>query len=95
MLEVHESDQGVIFNVKVTPRASREQMRGVESGALKVRLTAPPVDDKANKALIKLLAKRLGVAKSKVQIKAGHKSRAKRVMVAGLTAAQVTRRLDL
>lgn len=95
MLEVHESDQGVIFNVKVTPRASREEVRGVESGALKVRLTAPPVDDKANKALVKLLAKRLSVAKSKVQIKGGHKSRAKRVMVRGLNAAQVTRRLGL
>ena len=81
--------------MKVAPRASRDQVRGVENGALKVMLTAPPTDGKANKALIKLLAKRLGVAKGRVEIASGHTSRAKRVAVEGVDAAQVTERLGL
>jgi len=80
---------GVAFAVRVTPRASRDAIEGEHAGALKVRLTAPPVEDRANEALVRLLAERLKVPRSAVRIVAGAKSRTKRVEVTGITAAQV------
>ena len=60
-MEIQERDGEVIFAVRVTPRASRDAIEGEYQGALKVRLTAPPVDDRANDALRRLLAARLNV----------------------------------
>ncbi|HTZ98745.1 MAG TPA: DUF167 domain-containing protein [Candidatus Aquilonibacter sp.] len=88
-IEVRERDGAVTFAVRVTPRASRDAIEGEHEGALKVRLTAPPVDDRANEALIRLLAERLNVPKSAVRIVAGEKSRTKRVEVSGRPRAQI------
>jgi len=66
---------------------------GVEGGALKVRLSAPPVEGAANRALVKLLAKALGVARSRVEIVRGARSRNKLVRVAGLRAEELRARL--
>jgi hypothetical protein len=77
------------FAVRVSPRASRDAIEGEHDGALKVRVTAPPVDEKANEALRRLLAARLNVPVSAVKIVAGEKSRNKRVAVAGATKAQI------
>jgi len=79
----------VTFAARVTPRASRNAVEGEFADALKVRLTAPPVDDRANDALRRLLAERLNVPLSAVRIVAGGKSRLKRVEIAGVTKAQV------
>ena len=65
------------MKVRLQPRASANEIVGERNGALVVRVTAPPVDGKANEALIKLIAKRLGVAKSKVKIVQGESSRDK------------------
>jgi uncharacterized protein (TIGR00251 family) len=73
----------------VTPRASRDAIEGEYQDALKVRLTAPPVEDRANDALRCLLAARLNVPVSAVRIVGGEKSRNKRVAVAGVTRVQV------
>jgi len=73
----------------VTPRANRDAIEGEHEGALKVRLTAPPVDDRANEGLRRLLAGELGVTTSAVKILSGVKARTKQVSVAGVTAAQV------
>lgn len=73
------------FQVRLTPRASRDAIEGEFAGAMKVRVTAPPVDDRANEALRNLLGARLGVASSSVEIVAGAKSRTKRVTVSGVT----------
>jgi uncharacterized protein len=86
---MEERGGAIRFAVRVTPRASREAIEGVYQGALKVRLTAPPVDDRANEALIELLAERLNVPKSAVRIVAGAKSRTKQVEVAGVRRAQI------
>lgn len=94
-LDIQATADGAAFGVKVAPRASREEVRSVEAGALKVMLTAPPVEGAANKALVKLLAKQLGVAKGRVKVIAGEKSRAKRVLVQGLAPGQVLARLGL
>src|SRR5712692_8229724 len=89
MLEIVQRDSAVIFRVRVQPRASREAIDGEWQTALKVRLTAPPVDDKANLALRRLLAARLNVAVSAVRILSGERSRTKRVAVDGVTAEKV------
>ena len=89
MIEISERDGSIAFAVRVTPRASRAAVEGEYQGALKVRLTAPPVEDRANDALRRLLAARLNVPVSAVRIVGGEKSRNKRVSVAGVTRAQL------
>jgi len=88
-VNIEERDGRIVFAVRVTPRASRNAIEGEHQGALKVRLTAPPVDDRANDALRRLLAERLNVPISAVRIVAGEKSRTKRVEIVGATRAQV------
>ena len=88
-MEIREREGSVTFAVRVAPRSSRDSIEGEYQGALKVRLTAPPVDDRANEALRRLLAERLKVPVSAVRIVAGEKSRTKRVAIAGVSRAQV------
>ena len=89
MLEITERAGSSIFAVRVQPRASRDAIEGEWQGALKVRLTAPPVDNKANDALCRLLAARLNIPLSAVRILSGERSRTKRVEIRGVTAAQI------
>jgi uncharacterized protein (TIGR00251 family) len=88
-MEVKESPGAVSFEVRVSPRASRDAIEGEHAGALKIRLTAPPVEDRANESLRRLLARCLKVPFSAVRIVAGEKSRTKRVSVSGVTREQV------
>ena len=88
-MEIQEREGKLVFDVRVAPRSSRDAIEGEYNGALKVRLTAPPVDDRANEALRRLLAERLNVPVSAVRIVSGEKSRTKRVAIAGVTHAQV------
>ena len=75
------TDDGIVISVLVQPRASKCQVAGVHGGAVKLRLTAPPVEGAANKMCIAFLAKTLGLPKSAVEIVAGHTSRTKQVLV--------------
>ncbi len=61
MIEITERAGAIAFAVRVTPRASRDAIEGEHNGALKVRLTAPPVEDRANVALRRLLASHLNL----------------------------------
>jgi uncharacterized protein (TIGR00251 family) len=88
-LQIAEQNGAVSFEVRLHPRASRDEIVGVYQDALKIRLTAPPVDDRANEALRKLLASRLKVPLSAVRIASGSRSRTKRVEICGVTAAMV------
>jgi uncharacterized protein (TIGR00251 family) len=88
-MEMQERNGSLTFAVRVAPRASRNAIEGEHGGALKVRLTAPPVHDRANEALCELLAEALNVPVSAVKIVSGAKSRTKRVAIAGVTQAQV------
>lgn len=92
-LKITEAGGGVTFAVRVVPRASRNEIAGIHGNALKVRLTAPPIEGRANEALIAFLAKRLGVRKSQVEIVAGATSRRKMIRVIGLLAQEVGERL--
>ncbi len=88
-LDIREQDGSVTFEVRVAPRASRTRVIGVQDGALKVALSAPPVDGAANESLRKLLAKALGVSKSDVEIVRGARARIKVLRVRGVRAADV------
>jgi len=83
-LKLTESQEGVIFKVHVQPRASRNEICGIHGDELKLRLTAPPVEEAANKLCMEFLAKLLQVAKSRVTITSGLKSRHKAIKVAGI-----------
>lgn len=88
-LRTTKAGDGVRFEVQVAPRASREAVLGVHDGALKIALTAPPVDGEANAALIAFLAKKLRVPKRDVSITAGTTSKRKHLEVRGATAEAV------
>ena len=92
-LALSAAEGAVSFAVRAQPRSSREAIEGVREGALRVALTAPPVEGEANAALVALLAKALGVAKRDVTVVAGTANRNKRVRVAGVTTEQVRARL--
>ncbi|MDR2850393.1 MAG: DUF167 domain-containing protein [Verrucomicrobiota bacterium] len=80
---------GCIVTVKATPRARASEITGAEPEWLRVRLQAPPVDGKANAALVELFAKRFGVSKRTVEILSGDTSRLKRVKLHGLSEETV------
>lgn len=92
-LNVELGDETVAFEVRVAPRASRAQAMGVHDGALKLALTKPPVDGAANKALIKLLSKALGVSKSRVRIAHGEHARLKHIVIETDVPKEVASRL--
>jgi uncharacterized protein (TIGR00251 family) len=90
---ITEVNGGVTFSVRVVPRSSRNQIVGVEGGALKIKLTAPPVEGAANAALIECVAEWLGVKRSAVSIVSGDKARNKIMRVSGVTREQVLRKM--
>lgn len=89
MLKIEEKDGEVRFQVKVQARARREEIVGEHGGALKIRLTAPPVEGRANQACCAFLAKRLKVPRASVKIVAGEHAPKKLLTITGVTAAQV------
>jgi uncharacterized protein (TIGR00251 family) len=89
MLELQKREGGVIFPVRVQPRASKDEIAGVMGGALKVRLRAPALEGRANDALCEFLAELLKTPRAAVRILSGHYSRSKRVEVRGVTELQV------
>jgi uncharacterized protein (TIGR00251 family) len=88
-MEFVEKNGSISFLVRVQPRASCDEFAGEYQSALKIRLTAPPVDDRANEALRKFLASRLNVPMAAVRIVAGEHSRTKRVEINGASAATI------
>ena len=86
-----EAKDGCVITVKVTPRAAKAEFLGAESEWLRVRVKAPPVDGKANTALIALFADVLGLHKRSVSVVAGQTARLKRVRVDGVTADEVSK----
>jgi len=81
-------DNGVELCIKVIPRASKSGVQGLHGDALKIRLHAPPVDGKANEALIRFLAKTLDVPRARIEIRSGQTSRRKTIRIAGITAEE-------
>jgi uncharacterized protein len=88
-LRTYPERGAVTFAVRVQPRASKNEVAGAMGGALKVRLQAPAVEDRANEALCVFLAELLKRPKSAVRILSGERSRTKRVEIVGVTVAEV------
>ena len=89
MLNIKEDRDSITITVRVIPRSSVSEIVGEYDGAVKVRLTSPPVDGAANADLIKLLAKKLDVPKSSIAIVSGETSRTKRLRVTGVTSEKL------
>jgi len=86
---IQETHEGVIFKVIVQPRGSKNEIIGLQRDALKIRLTAPPVEGAANKMCIEFLAKSLKIRKSDVEIVRGQRSRTKKMLVRSATRKKI------
>jgi uncharacterized protein (TIGR00251 family) len=93
MVAIYTSREVLTFAIKVHPRARKSAITGELDGALKVSLTAPPIDGEANAACIEFFAKLLKVPRSSVTIASGHGSRCKVIRVRGLSAEEVQKRI--
>ena len=93
MINIRQDGAEVMFAVKVHPRAKTNAITGEVGDALKVSLTSPPVDGKANQACIELFAKLLKLPRSSVTIASGQTSRTKVIRVSGLSAEEVRKRI--
>lgn len=94
MFAIREDDHGVIFAVKIHPRAKKNAISGELGEALKLSLTAPPIDGRANEACTEFLAKLLKVPRSSVTIASGHTNRYKVIRVSGVSGQYVRGRLQ-
>ena len=95
MIPIHETHAGVSFAVNVHPRAKKNAISGEVGDALKIAVTAPPVEGEANRACIELLAKALEIPRSSITIAAGEGSRQKIIRVTGVSAENIKQRLEL
>ncbi|HKD02300.1 MAG TPA: DUF167 domain-containing protein [Terriglobales bacterium] len=93
MIPIKQSASGVTFAVRLRPRARKNEITGEAGDALKLSLTAPPLEGRANQACIEFFAKLLKLPRSSITIAAGQGSRNKVIRVAGLSAEEVGRRL--
>ncbi len=81
----NEAPSIALLAIRIQPRASKNEIVLMENGGLKIRLTAPPVDGAANEALVRFLAERLSIAKSRVEIISGHTGREKVIRINGMS----------
>lgn len=88
-----ETAQGLRLAIRVTPRAGRNSVEEVRDGRLLVKVTAPPDDGKANAAVIKLLAKELGIAASSIELLSGATSREKLLLLRGMALCAAATKL--
>lgn len=88
-LDIQEDDGGVTVKVHLQPRAHRERVVGVHGDALKIQVTAAPIEGQANDACVAFFARALGIPKSKVAVVGGLGSRDKRVRVQGVSRADI------
>ncbi len=92
--KLHNGKHGAALTIRVTPRARKTELGGVlEDGTVRIRVAAPPVEGKANKALVKYLAELFGVRKNKIEIVAGEKGLDKIISIDGMPAAVAEERI--
>lgn len=94
-LLIRRTPDGLQIRLHVQPRAKKNEISGIHNGALKVKITAPPVDDAANRAVIEYLADRLGIPKSKLAILSGARSRDKNLRVCGMSPEEFQKQLEI
>lgn len=81
MLPVEKKSNGLLISIYVQPKSAKNQIAGLHNNALKIRITAPPTDNKANKMCLKFLAKQLGLPPSSLEVVKGQTSRSKQVFI--------------
>jgi len=82
---IRETSKGVLLPVRLVPRAAKNEIQGVHGDALKIRLQAPPVEGKANQALIRFLSDTLNIPRSQISIASGETGRNKAVLITGMS----------
>jgi uncharacterized protein (TIGR00251 family) len=92
---IRETSKGLLLPVRAVPRASKNEIQGVHGDALKVRLQAPPVEGKANQALIRFLSDTLDIPRSQFSIASGETVRNKAVLVTGISKAELIKKLGI
>jgi uncharacterized protein len=95
MIPIRDTPTGATFAVKVQPRAKKNSITGELGDALKLALTAPPVDGRANEACIEFFANLLDVPRSSITIASGETSRRKVIRVTGMAADEVRQRVEI
>lgn len=93
-LDIRQTTEGLLVRLHVQPRAKRCEIVGIHNSALKVKVTAPPVDDAANRAIVEYFSSLLGMPKSNIQITAGLKSRDKTIQIKGIALLSFIRALE-
>jgi uncharacterized protein (TIGR00251 family) len=93
LIPVSDHPLGATFSIRVQPRAARTAMSGTVGDALKVSVSAPPLDGRANVAVVEFFFEVLSVPRSAVQVVAGERSRNKIIRIAGCSGAEVQRKL--
>ena len=91
---IREAEGGVLLSVRVVPRAKRDAVEGILGDEIRIRLAAPPVEGRANAALLRFLGRKLGVSRSALELRTGSASRHKLVWIEGLTRSAVERALQ-
>lgn len=94
MIDITSKGDACSFSISVKTSSKNSLIAGEQNGILKIEVTAPPVEGKANGAVIKLIAQSLDVAPSRVSIVAGQKSKKKRIVVSGIDPASIARLVD-
>lgn len=89
MIELGEHPEGVLLPVRAQPGARRSGIQGMQNGSLKVAVTAPPEDGRANQALVEVLREQLGLKRSQVELVSGQTAREKRFLLRGLGREEV------
>ena len=95
MLNIAETQSGLLLEVVVQPRSSRNQIVGEHDGLLKIKITAPPVEGEANQALVAFLSQKLKLSKSQIRLAKGESSRHKTLLIKGLNREQLLKKLGL
>ena len=94
MIPIHDTPGGAVFAVKIHPRAKKNAITGSVGDALKLAVTAPPIDGRANDACIEFFANLFLVPRSSITIASGESSRRKVIRIAGLPADELRRKLE-
>jgi uncharacterized protein (TIGR00251 family) len=94
-LSIHKNRPGIRLATRVTPNAGRNEITGYKDGVLQVKVAAPPVKGKANKALVDLLAEKLEIRKSSINIIKGETSRNKVVLISGISNEDISKLLKI